>query len=222
MGALRTLVGVLLLALVGCGGGDSPPQLVDGSAPASLPAELDALDGGVLTRTELKNESDLDQDEYEACGVPADGEDRIVVERTGGHGSSLTIESGRLLFGCDKIPDPAAAEDPDLPLGGIWCASPNARIDDGVLSDPRLNLCTSTDSKLTGFAWVEPQQATKWIVVSDAGTREVYEVAESLPVRVTTTDGATPGSSRASFDIAEYAADGSKLREYVLEAAVAG
>ena len=83
MGALRTLVGVLLLALAGCGGGDSPPQLVDGSVAASLPDELDALDGAVLTRTELKNESDLDQDEYEACRVPADGEDRTVVVRTG-------------------------------------------------------------------------------------------------------------------------------------------
>jgi hypothetical protein len=222
MGALRTLVGVLLVALAGCGGGDSPPQLVDGSAAASLPSELDALEGAVLTRTELKNESDLDQDEYEACGVPADGGDRTVVERTGRHGSSLTIESGRLLFGCDKIPDPATAEDPDLPLGGIWCASPNGRIDNGVLNDPRLDLCTSADSELTAFAWVEPQPATTWIVVSDAGTREVYEVAESLPVRVTTMDGARAGNSRASFDIAEYAADGSKLREYVLEAAVAG
>ncbi|MET0939360.1 MAG: hypothetical protein ABWY51_09085 [Gaiellaceae bacterium] len=219
---MRTLVGVLLLVLAGCGGGDSPAQLVDGSAPASLPAELDALDGALLTRTEVKKESDLDQDEYEACGVPADREDGAVVERTGLHGSSLTIESGRLLFGCDKIPDPATAEDPDLPLGGIWCASPNGRIHNGVLNDPRLDLCSSTDSEPTGFAWVEPQPATKWIVVSDAGTREVYEVAASLPVRVTTMDGARTGSSRASFDIAEYAADGRKLREYVLEAAVAG
>jgi hypothetical protein len=41
-------------------------------------------------------------------------------------------------------------------------------------------------------------------------------------VRVTTTDGVEPESSRASFDVAEYAADGAKLREYVLETAVAG
>ena len=41
-------------------------------------------------------------------------------------------------------------------------------------------------------------------------------------MRVTTTDGVEPESSRASFDVEEYAADGRKLREYVLEAAVAG
>ena len=58
--------------------------------------------------------------------------------------------------------------------------------------------------------------------MSDAGRREVYEVAESLPVRVTTTEGVELESSRASFAIEEYAADGSKLREYVLETAVAG
>jgi hypothetical protein len=222
MGALRTLVGVLLLALAGCGGGDSPPQLVDGSVAASLPAVLDALDGGVLTRTVVTSEGNLDHDEYEACGVPADGGDRTVVERTGLHGSSLTIESGRLLFGCDKIPDPRTAEDPDLPYGGIWCASPNGRIGEAGLNDPRLSLCPNTNDEYTAFAWVEPRPAAKWIVVSDAGTSEVYEVVESLPVRVTTTHGVEPERPRASFDVAEYAVDGRKLREYVLDAAVAG
>ena len=60
----------------------------------------------MLTRTEVKNESDLDQDEYEACGVPADGGDRTVVERTGLHGSSLTIESGHLLLRVRQDPRP--------------------------------------------------------------------------------------------------------------------
>ena len=63
---------------------------------------------------------------------------------------------------------------------------------------------------------------TEWVVVEDAGKREVYQVADSLPVRVTTTDGTAPESSRASFPIEEYAADGTKQREYTLEAAVAG
>ena len=222
MGAVRALVGVLLLALAGCGGGDSPPQLVDGSQAAELPAELAEFDDAVLTATEVKKESDLDQDEYAACGVPVDGGDRTVVERTAVHGSSLTIESGRLLFGCDKIPDPFTAEDPDLPFGGIWCGGANGRIDERGLNDPRLSLCPNTDDDITGFAWVEPLPNTNWVVVSDAGTREIYEVAESLPVRVTTTEGVQPESSRASFDVEEYAADGSKLREYVLETAVAG
>ncbi len=222
MGALK-LTGVLvLMALAGCGGGDSSPQLVDGSTSAELPAALQGLDDAVLTRTEVKNETDLDRNEYEACDVPRDGEDRTVVERTGVHGSSLTIESGDLLFGCDKIPDPDTAEDPDLPFGGIWCSSPNGSLKGGELNDPRLSLCTNTDDDYTAFAWVEPGADTKWVVVSDAGHREIYEVAGSLPVRVTTTDGVQQESSRASFDIEEYAADGSVLREHVLETAVAG
>ena len=109
-----------------------------------------------------------------------------------------------------------------MPYGNVWCAAANGRIDEDGLNDPRLSLCTNTDDELTGFAWVEPQPRTKWIVVSDAGYREAYEVAESLPVRVTTAGGVQQFSSNASFEIEEYAADGSKLREYVLETAVAG
>ena len=175
----------------------------------------------MLTRTEVKNESDLDQDEYEACGVPADGGDRTVVERTGLHGSSLTIESGPLLFGCDKIPDPFTAEDPDLPFGGIWCA---------VRTDASTPACSTTPGWISARTRTASSRVSlgraaagdEVVVVSDAGRREVYEVAESLPVRVTTTEGVQAESSRASFDIEEYAADGSKLREYVLETAVAG
>ena len=168
----------------------------------------------------VKRESDLD-DEYDACDVPRDSGDRTVVERTGVHGSSLTIESGHLLFGCDKIPNPATAEDPDLPYGGIWCSSPNGSLESGELNDPRLSLCPNTDDETTAFVWVEPRSDAKWVVVTDAGRREVYEVAESLPVRVTTTENINPAGS-ASFDIEEYGADGTKLGEYTLEAAVAG
>lgn len=184
--------------------------------------ELDGLENAVLTRTVVTTESSLDVDKYDACGVPADGGGRTVIERTGLKGSSLTVESGTQLFSCDQIPDPLTAEDPDLPLGGIWCAGANGRLDDGRLNDPRLSLCPNTDNEYTAFAWVEAQPDTKWVVVSDAGNREVYEVAESLPVRVTTTDGTRSGSSKASFAIEEYAADGRKVREYTLDAKVAG
>ena len=212
----------MLIALAGCGGGDSPPRLVDRSEVADLPTQLADLDDGVLTRTEVKSETDLDHAEYEACGVPEDSGGRVVVERTGLHGSSLTIESGYLVYGCDRVPDPATAEDPDRPYGGIWCGAANGRIDEDGLNDPRLSLCPDTDGDVTAFAWVEPSAGAKWIAISDAGGREVYEVAESLPVRVTTTDGIQPESSRASFGVEEYGPDGTKLREYVLEAAVAG
>jgi len=209
-----------VLAVAGCGGGASLPQLVDGSDAAELPAELDGLGDAVLTRTVVKHENDLDRGEYQACDVPTDSGDRTVVERTGLHGSSLTIDSGRLLFGCDRIPDPA--EDPeDNPYGGIWCGSANGRLENGELNDPRLDLCFNTDDEIAAFVWVEPQPDAKWVVVSDAGKREVYEVVESLPVRVTTTENVNPAGS-ASFEIEEFAADGTKLREYTLRAQVAG
>lgn len=175
----------------------------------------------MLTRTVVKSESDLD-DEYDACDVPRDSGDRTVVERTGVHGSSLTVESGYLLFGCDKIPDPFTAVDPDRPWGGVWCGSPNGRLRDNRLSDPRLSLCPNTRDDIVAFAWVEVRPDTKWVVVSDAGSREVYQVAASLPVRVTTTEGVRFGSSKAAFAIEEYAANGSKLREYTLDAQAAG
>ena len=146
----------------------------------------------------------------------------MVVERVGLRGSSLTFRTGSTLYGCDKIPNPFTAEDPDLPYGGIWCASPNGRFDEGALNDPRLSLCPNTKNDVTAFVWVEPQADAKWIVVSDAGRREVYEVAAGLPVRVATTDGVQPENSRASFDVEEYSADGHELRAYTLDAAVAG
>jgi hypothetical protein len=210
---------VALVALVaGCGGDGSPPQLVDGSRPAAVPAVLAGLDGAVMTRARTVPASDHDRDRLVACGLPFGASD-TVVERVGLEGSSLTFAGGSGLNGCDAIPDPA--EDPDRPYGGIWCGASVGRVTDGVLNDPRLDLCTAESGEVTAFVWVEPQPAAKWVVVSDAGSREVYEVAGSLPVRVTTTEGVRAEGS-ALFDIEEYGADGTRLREYTLEAAVAG
>ena len=124
----------MLIALTGCGGGDSSPQLVDGSQAAKLPGELDGLNDAVLTRTHVLAASNVDRDEFAACWVPAAGDTTgfkhiaVVVERVGLRGSSLTFRTGSTLYGCDKIPNPFTAEDPDLPYGGIWCASPNGRL----------------------------------------------------------------------------------------------
>jgi hypothetical protein len=219
--ALRLLGALLMLiALAGCGG-DGPPQLVDGSQAGELPAELAELDDAVMTRVAVKSETEFDEEELRACGVLFDGGERMVVERVGVRGSSLTLPSGRLLYGCDSIPDPSTAVDPDRPYGGIWCGGANGRLDDGKLNDPRLDLCANTDSELTAFVWVEPHRNAKWVVVSEVGSREVYEVAESLPARVTTTENIDP-AGKATFDIEEYGADGTKLREYTLGAQVAG
>ena len=82
-------------------------------------------------------------------------------------------------------------------MAASGAAAPQDASTAAELNDPRLSLCTNTDDEITAFAWVEPQPDAKWVVVSDAGKREVYEVAESLPVRVTTTDGTTPEGASA-------------------------
>ena len=222
MGTLK-LLGLVLAAasLAGCGSDSSPTQLVDGSEAAELPVELDGLDDAVLTRSAVKDDLDFDEDVLRACGILFDSGPRAVVERTGVRASSLTMRSGWLLYGCDEILKPQTAQDPDRPYGGIWCSGARARLDEGKLNDPRLSLCQNTSGDLTAFVWVEPDPNAKWVVVSDSGQQEVYEVATGLPVRVTTTENIDP-AGRASFDIEEYAADGTKLKDYVLEAAVAG
>jgi hypothetical protein len=212
---------IALLSVAGCGGDESSPQLVDGSQAAELPAALEELGDGVLTRTSVLPPGQIDKGRFTACGHPPIPGDTVIVERTGVQGASWTFATGSSLYGCDQIANPA--EDPDDdPYGGRWCASPSGRLEGSTLNDPRLNLCTNTVGELTAFVWIEPQLETKWVVVSDAGKREVYQVAESLPVRVTTTENINPEGS-ASFDVEEYTADGStRLREYTLDAQVAG
>ena len=186
----------------------------------SLPAELDGLDNAVLTRTSIHT-GQLDKRRFTACGQPPVPSHTAIVERTGIHGSSWTFADDPALYGCDAILDPSTAAEPDRPYDGIWCGSANGRIEDDMLNDPRLDLCTNTDSEITAFAWVDPRPDAKWVVVSDTGKREVYEVVESLPVRVTTTENVNP-AGKASFHVEEYGADGALLTEYTLEAAVAG
>lgn len=220
MGSLRLVVLVAAAALAGCGGDSSPPQLVDGSRAAALPEKLEAHDDAVMTRVAVLEVGEVK--DLSACGLAPASQTTDVVERVGLRGSSVTFAGpGTSLYGCDAIPGPPIP-DPDNPGDGIWCSSAVARLDADGLNDPRLSLCEDADREVTAFAWVEPGPGTEWIVVSDAGTQEVYEVAGGLPVRVTSTDSAELGSSRASFDIEEYGAGGEKLRSYVLEAAVAG
>lgn len=209
-----------LVALAGCGGDEmSSPQLADGTRPEALPTVLDGLDGGVMTRTRVLTAAEIDPARLRACGVPG-ADDTPVVERVGVRGTSLTFAGGRTwLNGCGAIPNPA--RDPDRPFGGTWCGVSVGFVVDGGLNDPRLSLCTNAEGELTAFIWVEPQPATRWVVVVDGGTREVYEVAASLPVRVTTTARVNPEGS-ASFEVEEYAAGGTKLRAYPLDAVVSG
>jgi len=200
------------MALAGCGGDDSPPH-------ASVPPELAGLDDAVMTETRYVRRADLDEERLQACG--ATGTFPGGVERRTVDGESLTLDSGTSLRACDAIPDPAP--DPDRVAGNPWCGGSTGRLENGRLTDPRLHFCTAESSEITAFAWVEAGEGTRWLVVRGSDRREIYDVLGTvLPhVRVTTTENINPAGS-ASFAIEEYGADGAKLREYTLEAAVAG
>jgi hypothetical protein len=174
----------------------------------------------VSTRATVSEVSDVD--ELAACGFEPENDEAEVVERVGVHGSSITfLGTGSTLYACDSVPDPITAEDRDRPYGGVWCGGSVGRLDTGRLNDPRLDLCSSSGGEITAFAWVQPGPNTAWVVVSDSGRREIYEVAESLPVRITTTDHVDPAGS-AAFEVEEYGADGALLQEYTLDTRVAG
>ena len=93
---------------------------------------------------------------------------------------------------------------------------------DGHLRDPRVSIgCTTAGGKRVGFAWVEPANSARYVVVEQPGFVEVYEVADALPVRIATTSGVSIERSHATFEISEHDRQGALLREYRLDAAVA-
>lgn len=210
-----------LLALAGCGGGgSSPPRLADGSAAPHVPPPLAGVEGAVLTRASVRPAGEVDQERLEACGLSPAAAATPVVERVGVDGWSWTFAgAGDALYACDGIPEPLG--DPDRPGGGVWCGASAGRLDRGELNDPRLDLCTAEGGDLTAFAWIVPDLGVRWVAVKGGERRELYEVAGSLPVRVSTMDGVQPEGA-ATFAIEEYAADGSLLRAYALDAVVAG
>lgn len=215
---------VLCTALAGCGGGKgSPSQLVDGSPPEPVPAALSDLDRAVMTRTHALPARQIDADRLRSCehavfAVAEPGS--VVVERTSFAGASLTFARGRALYGCNAIPHPAP--DPDRPAGSPWCAGSVGRLVRGVLQDPRLALCARARDGWTAFVWVEPVPSAKWIVLREPDRRVVYETAASLPVRVEAERRLQLEHSATSFEVEQYAADGRKLTEYRLDAAVSG
>lgn len=143
----------------------------------------------------------------------------VAVERVDVHGTTVTYRGpeGRSLYGCDR--GRTAADSVD---DGRWCGYAYGLLADGRLRDPRLSLgCRDRDDKPIGFAWIQPANTAAYVVVSNAGYSAVYPVTGGLPVRVGTDDVALE-ASRATFDVAEHATDGRRLRRYVLEAAVSG
>jgi hypothetical protein len=134
-----------------------------------------------------------------------------VIERIGASGSSVTLVglSARAAYACDAV-------------DSTWCGRAFGRIDAGRLRDPRLSVtCRDTGGEPVAFAWVQPSPAAAYVVVDGPGFAEVYRTAGSVPVRATTLD-VDPVASGATVAISEHARDGRRLREYELEAQVAG
>ena len=219
---LPAALGALVLA-AGCGGGGPKAErLLDGTQPPAVPAALRSLEGDVVvTRVRSVRARELDRKRLDACVGPFSdvrvGASDVVVERVGIAGSSLTFEhpARPVLYGCDASAGPTEQ-------GGPWCGGAAGELEAGRLLDPRLTIgCRDASGAPVGFAWVEPEGDARWVAVEEPDYTEVYEVAGGLPVRVTTSRVEVTGS-RATFEVAQYAADGREVARETLEAAVAG
>ena len=225
---MRLVVLATVALLAGCTGGEDDEArvtttLLDGSTAPPLPVELEAVDGSAV----LTKATDLSVNALPAGSAARDClEDRFAgleargsaVVRVGVSTESVTLEEagGRAVFGCSN--SPGAREG-----NARWCSGAYGELTDGELTDPRLGiLCEAADGVPVGFAWVEPSDETRFVVVEQPELSEVYEVAAGLPVRIATVSGVDTETSSATFDVSEYDADGHRVEEYELEAFVAG
>lgn len=221
---------VVLTALVssiafsaGCAGGDSSPdRLMDGSKADKPPIRLEGVDGpSVLTRVWVVQPSARGQRTRSAsCLDHGRGSERPngpSVERVGVNSETVTFEeaSSGAIFGCDNSPGPREEN-------RRWCGSAYGRLYGGRLRDPRLDILCGTTEEPVGFVWVHPAPEARYVSVEQPGYVEVYETAAQLPVRVATISGVEYERFRAKFDLREHDSRGKLIREYELEAFVAG
>lgn len=200
---------------------EPPTALADGSAAEPPPVELEGVDEAVvLTSARTVAVSSI------VSGTPpatclrerGDATEGPVVIRVSVYGTSATFptSAGRGVYGCDEG---------GAPPGGLrrWCGRAFGLVRGGSLRDPRLDLgCMSADGEPLAFAWIEPTADAAYVTVRQRGFAETYEVRSRLPVRVSTASGIDPDRSSARLDVWEHARDGSLIRQYALEAQVAG
>ena len=142
---------------------------------------------------------------------------RLVVHRVGVTGESISFRdaSGRLLLGCDNSLGPREK-------GHLWCGEEAGKLEGGRLTDSRLDVgCETAEREPLGFVWIEPSSGAHYLSVPQTGYTEVYEVANALPIRVSTTTMETATDS-AILAYAEYDVHGKLLRRATLEGVVAG
>lgn len=212
MGLDRLTLLLLVVAVSSCGGHERARVLFDGTRPGTTPLQFS--DGAVASRVEVLSSTDLPDPLRSSC--PGLRERVRVVRRTGVAGGSLTFRDSNEpgVLGCDGAPG-------EYELAP-WCGVSAGRLYGGRLRDPRLDLCQSREGQLTGFVWVVPLAAARWIGLDHGSFMEIYEVAGDLPVRISGSEDVQLEGSRASFEVTQYDGNGRELEETRLEAAVAG
>ena len=217
---LRLLVVLCVVTTTACRhDGAQPERLVDESPATEPPVELATIDDPMIATkvdvVEIRHRADgsaaatcLDQSGVDARSGQA-------VTRIGVDGESVTFRaSGAVLHACDGV---------DRRNQDRWCGRAYGRLVAGRLTDSRLDLtCTSAGGEPVAFAWVEPSEDARFVAVRRRAFVEVYEVAASLPARVSTSTHIDLEMSAATFEISEHDARGAVLRSYTLAARVAG
>ena len=202
---------------------DSPPAppttLSDGSRARPARVALDGVDGPtVATRVRAVRSNAVEAGSAAARCLRSSGRPvGLVIERTDVRGTSVTYlgPGRRAVYACDRAGNGSTTVEP-------WCGRAFGRLESGRLRDPRLDLiCRDEGGEPLAFAWVQPNSAAAYVVVAHPAHNEVYPVVGRVPVRIAG-DDVDIASSRATFAISEHAADGRRLRDYELEAAVSG
>jgi hypothetical protein len=211
--------------LVGCAGHSdlATPSLLDGSSAAELPVELEGVDDiAVLTSASVLPIVSIEPDSAAGTCLRDRYAERdaggSAVVRIGVMSESITFRdaSGVAVFGCSNSPGPREGD-------RRWCGGAYGQLYSGQLRDPRLSIiCNTPDGAQVGFAWVEPAANVRFLAVEQPEYTEVYESAGRLPVRIFTVSGVDVETSSATFSVSEHDEDGRRIREYELEAFVAG
>jgi hypothetical protein len=203
------------IPVAGCGDNRAPPErLLDGSRATAPKVDLEGVDEpAIATKVDIATPRSI-----ASClgptGTRAGGP---ILRRVGVNGISITFgtASGRGVYACDSSTSRPGRE--------RWCGRAYGRLQNGALTDPRLDLtCVTEEGNPMAFVWIEPEVGTRYVVVGQDGFVEVYAVAGDLPVRVTTIKDIAEAESAASVDVSEHGRRGMLLRAYTLEARVAG
>ena len=188
-----------------------------------MPVELEGVDGPAVLTSAAATPIDAIEPDSAANScmqdqlVELDAVGSAVV-RVGVASESVTFEDASLggLFACSNTAGPREEN-------RRWCSGAYGRLYSRELRDPRLSIgCTTTDGAQVGFVWVQPADDVRYVAVEQPEYTEVYEAAGGLPIRIATLSGVDVETSSATFSISEHDADGRRIREYELEAFVAG